>query len=205
MARMHSRNDNTQSAPARQHGLPKKQGLYDPFFEHDACGVGFVVDMKGRKSHQIVKQAVQILENLDHRGAAGSEANTGDGAGVLMQIPHGFFAEACKKARIALPAAGEYGVGIVFLPKNQTKRRRLEEKFQQIVQSEGQNFIGWRTVPTDNSSLGETAKSSEPYMRQAFIGRSADLKDDLAFERKLYVIRKRAYNEIRTSTMDGAE
>jgi glutamate synthase (ferredoxin) len=185
--------------------LPKKQGLYDPFFEHDACGVGFVVDMKGRKSHQILRQAIQVLENLDHRGAAGSEPNTGDGAGVLMQIPHAFFQEACKKARIALPGAGEYGVGIVFLPKNQTKRRRLEERFQQIVQSEGQTFLGWRTVPTDNSSLGETAKGSEPYMRQAFIQRSADLTDDLAFERKLYVIRKRAYNEIRHSTMDGAE
>jgi len=205
MARMHSRSDSTQSAPARQLGLPKKQGLYDPFFEHDACGVGFVVDMKGRKSHQILKQAIQVLENLDHRGAAGSEPNTGDGAGVLMQIPHAFFAEASKKARIALPAAGEYGVGIVFLPKNQTKRRRLEERFQQIVQSEGQTFLGWRTVPTDNSSLGETAKASEPYMRQAFIQRGADLTEDLAFERKLYVIRKRAYSEIRTSTMDGAE
>jgi len=202
---MHSRSDNTESVPTRQHGLPKKQGLYDPFFEHDACGVGFVVDMKGRKSHQIVKQAIQVLENLDHRGAAGSEVNTGDGAGVLMQIPHTFFQEVCKKARISLPAAGEYGVGIVFLPKNQTKRRRLEERFQQIVQSEGQTFLGWRTVPTDNSSLGETAKSSEPYMRQVFIGRDASLKDDLAFERKLYVIRKRAYSEIRTSTMDGAE
>jgi glutamate synthase (ferredoxin) len=122
-----------------------------------------------------------------------------------MQIPHTFFQEVCKKARISLPAAGEYGVGIVFLPKNQTKRRRLEERFQQIVQSEGQTFLGWRTVPTDNSSLGETAKSSEPYMRQVFIGRDASLKDDLAFERKLYVIRKRAYTEIRHSTMDGAE
>jgi glutamate synthase (ferredoxin) len=202
---MHSRSDSTHSAPARQLGLPKKQGLYDPSYEHDACGVGFVVDMKGRKSHQIVKQAVQVLENLDHRGAAGSEVNTGDGAGVLMQMPHTFMVEVAKKARISLPAAGEYGVGIIFLPRNQTQRRRLEERFQQIVQSEGQTFLGWRTVPTDNSSLGETAKSSEPYMRQAFIGRDASLKDDLAFERKLYVIRKRAYTEIRTSTMDGAE
>ena len=202
---MHSRNDNTESIPTRQHGLPKKQGLYDPFFEHDACGVGFVVDIKGRKSHQILRQAIQVLENLDHRGAAGSEVNTGDGAGVLMQIPHAFFQEVSKKARLSLPGPGEYGVGIVFLPRNQTKRRRLEERFQQIVQSEGQVFLGWRTVPTDNASLGETAKSSEPYMRQAFIQRDASITDDLAFERKLYVIRKRAYSEIRTSTMDGAE
>ncbi|MBK9990238.1 MAG: glutamate synthase large subunit [Verrucomicrobia bacterium] len=204
MARMHSRSDSTQKRPSTSARLAEKEKLYDPSFEHDACGVGFVVDMKGR-NHQIVRQAVQILENLDHRGAAGSEVNTGDGAGVLMQLPHSFFVEVAKKARISLPAAGEYGVGIIFLPRNQTQRRRLEERFQQIVQSEGQAFLGWRTVPTDNSSLGETAKSSEPYMRQAFIGRDASLKDDLAFERKLYVIRKRAYTEIRTSTMDGAE
>ena len=125
---MHSRSDNTESTPTRQHGLPKKQGLYDPFFEHDACGVGFVVDMKGRKSHQILQQAIQVLENLDHRGAAGSEPNTGDGAGVLMQMPHTFFLEVCKKARISLPAQGEYGVGVVFLPRNQTKRRRLVKR-----------------------------------------------------------------------------
>ncbi|HLP07574.1 MAG TPA: glutamate synthase large subunit [Opitutaceae bacterium] len=188
-----------------QLGLPAKQGLYDPFFEHDACGVGFVVDMKGRKSHRIVEQAIQVLVNLDHRGAAGSEPNTGDGAGILLQIPHSFFAAACKKARIPLPAAGEYGTGIVFLPKNVTKRRRLEEKFEQIIQSEGQTVLGWRTVPTNNKSLGETAKASEPAMRQIFIGRSPELADNAAFERKLYVIRKRAYNEIRNTTMDGAE
>ncbi len=187
-------------------GVPKKQGLYDPWFEHDACGVGFVVDMKGRKSHQILKQAIQVLENLDHRGAAGSEPNTGDGAGVLLQIPHGFFLEAVKKARITLPMAGEYGVGTVFLPKNATKRRRIEERIEQLIQSEGQLFLGWRTVPTQNASLGETAKSAEPYMRQVFVGKGANLDPDaLAFERKLYVIRKRIYNEIRAEGMDGSE
>ncbi|HQF39634.1 MAG TPA: glutamate synthase large subunit [Opitutaceae bacterium] len=186
-------------------GLPAKQGLYDPFFEHDACGVGFVVDMKGRKTHRIVEQAVEVLVNLDHRGAAGSEVNTGDGAGILVQIPHKFFAAACAKAQIPLPAAGQYGVGVAFLPKNVTKRRRLEEKFEQIIRSEGQTFLGWRTVPVNNKSLGETAKGSEPCMRQVFIGRDPELTDDLAFERKLYVIRKRAYNEIRNTTMDGAE
>ncbi len=186
-------------------GLPAKQGLYDPFFEHDACGVGFVVDMKGRKTHRIVEQAVEVLVNLDHRGAAGSEVNTGDGAGILVQIPHKFFVAACAKAQIPLPAAGQYGVGVAFLPKNVTKRRRLEEKFEQIIRSEGQTFLGWRTVPVNNKSLGETAKGSEPCMRQVFIGRDPELTDDLAFERKLYVIRKRAYNEIRNTTMDGAE
>ncbi len=199
-----SSSSSTSSRPSPQ-GLPAKQGLYDPFFEHDACGVGFVVDMKGRKTHRIVEQAVEVLVNLDHRGAAGSEVNTGDGAGILVQIPHKFFTAACAKAQIPLPAAGQYGVGVAFLPKNVTKRRRLEEKFEQIIRSEGQTFLGWRTVPVNNNSLGETAKGSEPCMRQVFIGRDPELTDDLAFERKLYVIRKRAYNEIRNTTMDGAE
>ena len=186
-------------------GRPAKQGLYDPWFEHDACGVGFVVDMKGRKSHRILQNALQVLTNLDHRGASGAEPNTGDGAGVLLQTPHKFFQEACKKARIALPGAGEYGCGLIFLPRNPSVRRRIEQKFEQIVQSEGQTFLGWRTVPTDNSSLGETAKSCEPFMRQAFVGRNPALADAMAFERKLYLIRKRAYSEIRTSTLAGAE
>ena len=185
-------------------GLPPKQGLYDPQFEHDACGVGFVVNVNGKKSHDIVQKALQVLRNLDHRGASGSEVNTGDGAGILTQMPHGFLKEAAKKARIQLPEAGQYGSGIVFLPRNLNKRRKLEELFAGIVQSAGQRLLGWRTVPTDNSSLGETARSCEPLMRQAFIGRDPAITDDLAFERKLYVIRKRAFNEIRCSTIDGA-
>jgi glutamate synthase (ferredoxin) len=164
-----------------------------------------VVDVKGRKSNRILQQAIQVLQNLDHRGAAGSEANTGDGAGVLIQMPHTFLKEVAKKARFTLPAPGQFGSGLVFLSRDRSKRRRLEERFGQIVQSEGQVLLGWRTVPTDNSSLGETAKASEPFVRQVFIGRSPDLADDMAFERKLYVIRKRAYLEIRTSTLDGAE
>ena len=187
---------------------PGKQGLYDPAYEHDACGVGFVVDIKGRKSHQILRQALQVLTNLDHRGACGCEVNTGDGAGVLMQMPHKFLVAAARKARIELPAAGHYGCGIAFLPRNPTLRRRIEERFEQIVQSEGLSVLGWRTLPTNNSMLGETAKSCEPLMRQVFVGRGAseakDPPDDLWFERKLYVIRKRAYNEIRTSTLEGA-
>ncbi|MBM5811136.1 MAG: glutamate synthase large subunit [Gammaproteobacteria bacterium] len=184
---------------------PPRQGLYDPAFEHEACGVGFVVDMQGRKSHRILEQAIQVLRNLDHRGACGCEANTGDGAGVLLQMPHRFFEQACARSPIALPGPGQYGCGIVFLPREVAKRRRLEQRFEQIVQSEGQTLLGWRTVPTDHSSLGETARASEPFMRQVFIGRDPALTDDLAFERKLYVIRKCAYSEIRTSTLDGAE
>jgi glutamate synthase (NADPH/NADH) large chain len=183
---------------------PEKQGLYDPAYEHDACGVGFVVDMKGRKSHKILQQGLEILTNLDHRGACGAEVNTGDGAGVLLQMPHRFLKEAARKARIDLPDPGAYGCGIVFLPRNATLRRRIEEKFEQIVQSEGQSVLGWRTVPTRNSMLGETAKFCEPVMRQVFIGRSAEVPDELAFERKLYLIRKRAYSEIRASTLEGA-
>ncbi|MFA5057464.1 MAG: glutamate synthase central domain-containing protein, partial [Opitutaceae bacterium] len=202
---MNNRSDSTGASLPRWPGLPPKQGLYDPWFEHDACGVGFVVDMKGRPSHQILRQALQVLKNLDHRGASGSEPNTGDGAGVLMQMPHAFLKEVCKKARIALPESGKYGSGLVFLPRNITKRRRLEERFEQIIQSEGQTVLGWRTVPADNSSLGETAKSCEPSIRQIFIGRNPALTDDMAFERKLYIIRKRAHNEIRASTLDGAE
>src|SRR5271167_4842644 len=202
---MPKRPDKSRQPGRKAPGPPPKQGLYDPWYEHDSCGVGFVVDIKGRKSNRILKQAIQVLKNLDHRGAAGSESNTGDGAGVLIQMPHALYREACKKARITLPGHGEYGSGMVFLPRDRVKRRRLEERFEQIVQSEGQTTLGWRTVPVDNSSLGETARSSEPMIRQIFVGRDPAMTDPMAFERKLYVIRKRAYSEIRTSTMDGAE
>jgi glutamate synthase (ferredoxin) len=178
---------------------PGPQGLYDPQFEHDACGVGFVANVKGRKSHTIIEQALQVLLNLDHRGACGCEANTGDGAGILMQMPHEFLKLASKEAGVALPGFGEYGVGMVFLPPDATERRECEKVFEQIVAEEGQKFLGWRTIPTNNGSLGDTAKASEPFMRQIFIGRGAKLADEMAFERKLYVIRKRATNTIRFS------
>jgi len=188
-----------------QLGPPARQGLYDPRYEHDACGQGFVVNIKGHKSHRVLEQAIQVLKNLDHRGACGCEINTGDGAGVLLQMPHAFNEEVCRKARIQLPAAGQYGSGIIFLPRNPTVRRQVEQKFEQVVQSEGLAVLGWRTVPTSNGMLGETARSCEPFMRQVFIARSPDIVDDLSFERRLYVVRKRAYNEIRTSTLSGAE
>ncbi len=202
---MKPRSDRPRGARPRRPGLPPKQGLYDPWFEHDACGVGFVADVLGRKSHDILRQALQVLRNLDHRGASGSEPNTGDGAGVLLQMPHAFLAEVCKKLRIPLPGPAEYGSGLVFLPRHPTHRRRLEERFEQIVQSEGQAFLGWRTVPSNSASLGDTARSCEPFIRQVFIGRNKNLADDLAFERKLYVIRKRAYSEIRAAGLDGGE
>jgi glutamate synthase (ferredoxin) len=186
-------------------GPPPKQGLYDPQFEHDACGVGFVVDIKGRKSHRILEQAIEVLRNLDHRGACGCEVNTGDGAGVLLQMPHKFLLEACRKARIALPEPGQYGCGLVFLPRDPTKRRKLEMQLGHIVQSAGLTLLGWRTVPTNSATLGETARASEPFMRQVFIGRGPQIQSDMDFERALYVVRKRGYSEIRTSTIDGAE
>src|SRR5690606_37561091 len=148
---------------------------------------------------------IQVLRNLDHRGACGCEANTGDGAGVLIQMPHGFFQLVAKKQGFSLPGPGEYGSGLVFLPKNPNRRRKLTEVFEHIIQSEGQTVLGWRTVPTNNSSLGETARQSEPFIRQVCIGRNPAIKDDMEFERKLYVIRKRAYSEIRATTLDGAE
>jgi len=188
----------------KNQGPPKKQGLYDPRHEHDACGVGFVANIKGKKSHALVEQGLQILRNLDHRGACGSESNTGDGAGILIQMPHEFFADTFKNADLTLPQAGHYGAGLIFLPPDARQRRKVEQAFEKIIRSEGQEFLGWRRVPTDNSSLGETAKASEPHIRQIFIGRGADVKDELDFERKLFVIRKRSYNEIRCSTIDGA-
>ena len=180
-------------------GLPAKQGLYDPQFEHEACGVGFVVNIKGRKSHDIIRQALEVLLNLDHRGACGCEANTGDGAGITIQPPHNFFKLIAKEARVKLPGPGEYGVGMLFLPQDLTQRLECEKIFASIVAEEGQRLLGWRTIPTNNNSLGATARNAEPFMRQVFIGRNAKLADDMVFERKLYVIRKRAETAIRYS------
>ena len=187
-------------------GLPPKQGLYDPQFEHDACGVGFVVNVKGKKSHEIIRQALTALLNLDHRGACGCEANTGDGAGILVQAPHEFLKLVAREARVTLPSPGEYGVGMVFLPPDPAQRAECEKIFAGIVAEEGQRMLGWRTVPTSNNSLGATARAAEPFMRQAFIARGPKVPDDMAFERKLYVIRKRAENAIRYSgKVDGGE
>jgi glutamate synthase (ferredoxin) len=178
---------------------PASQGLYDPSHEHDACGVGFVVDLKGRKSRAIVRDAIRVLLNLQHRGACGCEKNTGDGAGILMQVPHAFLHRACGEAGIHLPEPGHYGVGVVFLPTEQQSRNACEQLFEQAVREEGQRFLGWRDVPTDNRLLGPTAKRSQPVIKQLFVGRDASIEDDLAFERKLYVIRRKARHSVRRS------
>ena len=199
-------NETSTSTQARWQGLPPKQGLYDPRFEHDACGVGFVVNMKGKKSHEVVQQGIQILINLDHRGACGCEPNTGDGAGILLQLPHKFFAKVAKDCGFTLPAPGRYGVAMIYMPKDETDRHHCERIFERVVREEGHTVLGWRTVPTDNSSLGPTAIASEPAIRQCFIERNVrKAKDELAFERKLYVIRKRALVEIRNSGERGTQ
>ncbi|NCS26617.1 MAG: glutamate synthase large subunit [Microcystis aeruginosa BS13-02] len=172
---------------------PRKQGLYDPQFEHDACGVGFIVHKTGKKSHDIVEQALTILLNLDHRGACGAEKNTGDGAGILCQIPDLFFRKVTSNLGFTLPAAGQYGVGMLYTAPDAEIRGKSRQEFEKIAAEEGLKVLGWRDVPTDNSSLGNSARSTEPFIEQVFIERDANLSDDLAFERKLYVIRKRSH------------
>ncbi len=180
--------------------LPSKQGLYDPQHEHDACGVGFVADIKGKKSHKIIEQGLEILRNLTHRGAVGADVLAGDGAGLLIQLPDAFLRAV---AGVDLPIEGEYGVGMVFLPQDSAARRFCEEQIAYFIAAEGQLFLGWRDVPVDNSGLGESVKECEPCIRQVFIGRGANCTDQDAFERKLFVIRKQIENHIRENGSDG--
>ena len=174
---------------------PGATGLYDPRHEHDACGVGFVVNIKGVRTHKLVEQAFEVALNLLHRGACGCEANTGDGAGLLIQIPDKFFRRETAALGFSLPAAGDYGVGMLFLPRGCDERARVEELVTRIVHEEGQSLLGWRDVPTDSSALGDSARRGEPTMRQVFIGRDTRLEGGpdagARFERKLYVIQKR--------------
>ncbi len=179
-----------------QWGYPSQQGMYDPRQERDACGVGFVVDQKGKKSHLIVKQAIEVLNNLHHRGACGCEADTGDGAGILIQMPHRFFLDFRTNLQFDLPKFGWYGAGIVFLPTDPEARYHCEWILEKTVVEEGQKVLGWRNVPSDSNPLGLEAKATQPVIRQVFIGRSSELEDEMAFERKLYVIRRRVENRI---------
>ena len=181
---------------------PPKQGLYDPAFEHDACGVGFIVNVHGEKSHGIVSDALTILRNLDHRGACGCEINTGDGAGILMQIPDKFLRKVCGEAGFQLPEAGRYGVGVTFTSPEPAAIAAGQKIFDQIVADQGLVLLGWRNMPTDHSSLGATACASEPAIRQVFIGCPEGKLDVAAFERKLYVVRKMASNRIRLDGVD---
>jgi glutamate synthase (NADPH) large chain len=175
-------------------------GLYRPEFEHDACGVGFVVSVKGVKSHSIVAQALQVLHNLDHRGATGAEKNTGDGAGILVQIPHKLFLKKTKELGFALPAAGEYGVGMWYLPPSAKGAEAAKALIAGIVTEEGLSVLGWRAVPVSNATLGKGARDAEPSNWQCFVGKPAGLDAD-AFERKLYMVRKRSENAAMASDL----
>ena len=181
-----------------QTGLPARQGLYDPANEHDACGVGFVAHIKGAKSHGIVRQGLQILDRLTHRGAVGADPRAGDGAGILIQIPDAFLRAV---AGIELPAAGDYAVGMAFLPRPKEARAAMVAEIDEVVAAAGQRVLGWRDVPVDSSGLGESVKPSEPFIRQVFIARGPDCPDQDSFERKLFVIRKMIENRIRASDL----
>jgi len=171
----------------------QQTGLYDPSQEHDACGVGFVAHIKGAKTHAIVTQALKILENLDHRGAVGADKLMGDGAGILIQLPDALYREEMAKQGVTLPSQGEYGVGMVFLPKEHASRMACEQELERAVKAEGQVLLGWRDVPVNRDMpMSPTVREKEPVLKQIFIGRGADVIVQDALERKLYVIRKTA-------------
>ncbi|MBU2043780.1 MAG: glutamate synthase large subunit [Candidatus Omnitrophica bacterium] len=183
-------------------GFPKKQGLYDPRFEHDNCGVGFVCNINGEKSYTIVKKGIEVLNRLKHRGAVGADPATGDGAGILIQIPQGFLAKQCAEINISLPQPGLYGTGLVFLPQADNERKTCRDSFRKIIESEGQKLLGWRDIPVNSSVIGKGAARTMPFISQVFIGRSDDLKDQLAFERKLYLIRRLVENSVSRSALE---
>ncbi len=181
-------------------GLPVEQGLYDPRNEHDACGIGFVVNIKGEQSHEIILKGLEILINLAHRGACGCDPETGDGAGILIQIPHKFFARECAGLGFVLPPAGEYGVGMVFLPVEPSNRLLAEGILERIAREEGLTVLGWRDTPVNADAIGRVARASQPYIEQVFIAGVPGMTED-QLERKLYVIRKRAESEIAASNL----
>jgi glutamate synthase (NADPH/NADH) large chain len=179
----------------RDPGLPERQGLYDPKNEKDACGVGFVVDMKNRKSHAIVEQGLSILRNLDHRGAVGADPKMGDGCGILVQIPHRFFAEECAARGITLPEPGRYGVGHLFMPPDEAGHALVVDVVEKAIADEGLVLLGWRDVPVDNGDLGDAVKATEPVHKQIFIGRPESIDED-TFERRLFLVRKVISNAV---------
>ena len=187
-----------------KNGLPPAQGLYDPAFEHDACGIGFVASIRCQKSHEIIRQGIQVLINLTHRGACGCDPETGDGAGILIQIPHKFFARECAALGFELPAEGDYAVGMTFLPVEKHQRLQCEGTLERIIHEEGLSVLGWRDTPVDGDAIGRVARASQPYIQQIFVGRPEGLDED-AFERKLYIVRKRAEREIAESDVEGKD
>ena len=184
---------------------PRRQGLYDPMHEHDACGVGFVANINGVASHTIVEQGLQILQNLTHRGACGCDPLTGDGAGILVQVPDAFLRKVCEPLDITLPPRGEYGVGMVFLPREVNERNECLELFERVLRDEEQRLLGWRRVPVDTTKCGDLSRSVMPEIRQLFIGRGRHTRDAAALERKLYVIRKRVERLVREAALRDSE
>src|SRR5258708_6177323 len=181
-------------------GLPPAQGLYRPEFERDACGIGLVASIKGEKSHGIIRKGIQVLETLTHRGACGCDPETGDGAGISIQVPHRFFARECAKLGFTLPAEGGYGVGMVFLPVERQPRLACEGIFEQIATEEGLTVLGWRDTPVKANTIGRLARASQPYIQQIFLRAGAGMTQD-QLERKLYVVRKRVEKEIAGSDL----
>src|SRR6187397_1050065 len=177
-------------------GTPFAQGLYDPALDKDSCGVGFIADIKGRKSHQLIEDGLRILCNLEHRGAVGADPRMGDGAGILVQIPHKFFAKKTAELGFKLPAAGEYAVGYLFMPQDPNWRQIIRDIYAEVIAREKLTLLGWRDVPTDNSTLGESVKPTEPKHMQVFIGRGKKKISEDEFERRLYILRKSISNAI---------
>src|SRR5215470_1472968 len=163
----------------------RKTGLYDPRFEHESCGVGFVANIDGSKSHKVIEDSLKVLNNMSHRGARGAEQNTGDGAGILTQIPHNFFIRECEKVHIVLPEPGEYAVGMLFLPVDDDRRAFCENLLLETIASEGQVLLGWRDVPVNDEDLGNSALRTKPVIRQIFIKQGENIYDRKHFERKL--------------------
>jgi glutamate synthase (NADPH/NADH) large chain len=182
-------------------GLPEAQGLYDPSSERDACGIGFVAHIKGQKSHEIITKGIQVLINLTHRGACGCDPETGDGAGVLIQIPHKFFVRECAKLGFTLPAPGEYGVGMTFLPVERHDRLQCEGIVERIIREEGLTVLGWRDTPIDGDAIGRIARNTQPYIQQVFVGRGKNMSEQ-QLERKLYMVRKRAETAVAQSDLE---
>jgi glutamate synthase (NADPH) large chain len=181
-----------------------QQGLYDPSFEHDACGIGFVANIKGNKSHQHISDALTVLENMEHRGACGCENNTGDGAGIMLQMPHEFFFDECISLGIHLPSYGKYGVGFLFFPKEIRLREECRDIFNRAAEKLGLEILGYRKVPVNRTDIGPTALSVEPCMEQVFIASPDHINDPEVFERKLFVLRNYATHTIQnTVKKDG--
>jgi glutamate synthase domain-containing protein 2/glutamate synthase domain-containing protein 1/glutamate synthase domain-containing protein 3 len=183
-------------------GLPAAQGLYDPANEHDACGLGFVASIRGERSHSIVEKGIEVLTHLEHRGACGCDPETGDGAGVLIQIPHEFFARECAALGMILPEPGAYAVAMVFLPVGKLERLQCEGVVEKIIGEEGFEVMGWRDTPVDGTAIGRVARGSQPYIEQIFLKTLQPL-DELTFERKLYIVRRRIENEIAHAEIEG--